>query len=239
MPPRAFEWVEGAQRYRDAKTKRFIPRDDVVRETYRVVEAAGTDAMAIADAYASRAITKREFERQMRGLIMDSHVMASAAANGGLDQLTASDLRDIRARVRAQYRYLDGFLRDLSTGTQRLDGTFRRRAELYGLAARETYVEHDRGNMRALGYTEERNVLHPADHCDECVEYAERGRVPIGTTPPPGQRLCRARCRCTMRYYGRGLTFAEGRSPSAVAAQLRQARTSRQASRQRTRRRTA
>jgi hypothetical protein len=41
-----------------------------------------------------------------------------------------------------------------------------------------------------------------AQHCQDCLDYAARGIVPIGTLPLPGQRCaCRARCRCSIEYF--------------------------------------
>jgi hypothetical protein len=40
-----------------------------------------------------------------------------------------------------------------------------------------------------------------AQHCQDCLDYAARGLVPIGSVPLPGQRCaCRARCRCRVEY---------------------------------------
>ena len=39
-------------------------------------------------------------------------------------------------------------------------------------------------------------------HCEDCLRYAARGTVPIGSVPLPGQRCaCGARCRCSVRYF--------------------------------------
>jgi hypothetical protein len=40
-----------------------------------------------------------------------------------------------------------------------------------------------------------------AVHCQDCINYAARGIVPIGAVPMPGQRCaCRSRCKCRIEY---------------------------------------
>jgi hypothetical protein len=51
--------------------------------------------------------------------------------------------------------------------------------------------------------TREWNVLHPADHCEgvgSCIEQTARGKVPIGSLIPVGDRRCLRRCHCTIEY---------------------------------------
>jgi hypothetical protein len=41
-----------------------------------------------------------------------------------------------------------------------------------------------------------------AQHCEDCMQYAARGVVPIGSVPLPGQRCaCGSRCRCRVEYF--------------------------------------
>jgi hypothetical protein len=71
---------------------------------------------------------------------------------------------------------------------------------LYAEAGRGTYYVFTTKEMRAAGKTEEENQLHPAEHCQSCLDEAARGWVPIGTLIPIGQRDCLGRCRCTISY---------------------------------------
>lgn len=106
----------------------------------------------------------------------------------------------LRGRLISEFTYLANFVRDLLTRSfsQR---ALRARLRLYGGAVRGTYNEARFAAMRAAGFTEMRRVLHPADHCDPCVEWAGRGWQPIGTMPLPTQDTpCGNNCRCTVEY---------------------------------------
>jgi hypothetical protein len=54
----------------------------------------------------------------------------------------------------------------------------------------------------ARGADEERNVLAPAEHCDQCRSLAALEWVPIGTLPPIGARTCGSNDRCSIRRRG-------------------------------------
>jgi hypothetical protein len=47
-----------------------------------------------------------------------------------------------------------------------------------------------------------RRILDPqAAHCQDCLDYARRGLVSIGSLPMPGQRCaCRSNCKCRVEY---------------------------------------
>jgi hypothetical protein len=60
------------------------------------------------------------------------------------------------------------------------------------------------GKIQA-GYVSEQRFLNPAEHCDDCKRFAARGRVPVGTLPPPGEdSVCQTNCKCTMKFYKAG-----------------------------------
>ena len=71
---------------------------------------------------------------------------------------------------------------------------------MYGQASRTLYENIRRRESSDAGFRFERNVLHPADHCDQCVNQSALGTVPIGSLVPIGRRTCRSNCRCTLSY---------------------------------------
>jgi hypothetical protein len=136
----------------------------------------------------------------MRQEIKRTQLSTTSLLRGGWNQMTAADYGRVGSNVRVQYHYLDGFVGDLRSGRQRMDGSFFNRAKLYPANARVTFHEQQTAQLDALGYTEELNVLHPAEHCVECIDARARGWVPIGTNVPIGKRQCVGNDRCSMRY---------------------------------------
>ena len=79
------------------------------------------------------------------------------------------------------------------------------RSKLYINSSNKQYWRGKMEAKLAAGFTEEQRFLNPAEHCDDCVGYAARGRVPIGTLPEPGEAsACQENCRCTKKYYRAG-----------------------------------
>jgi uncharacterized heparinase superfamily protein len=98
--------------------------------------------------------------------------------------------------IRVQLDYLRRFADQIRTGVQRLDGTLRRRAELYVLSARPVYESVRLKVDTELGKSEERNILSDSEHCDGCQAEADREWVGIGELVPIGERDCLSRCNC-------------------------------------------
>lgn len=107
----------------------------------------------------------------------------------------------IGQRLRAEYAYLQQFAADLMAG--RISGAMAlARVQLYGESIRGSYWEGTSIRQEQQGYSLMRRILDPqANHCQDCLDYAARGLVPLGSVPLPGQRCaCRARCRCSVEY---------------------------------------
>jgi hypothetical protein len=134
----------------------------------------------------------------MRVAVKDVHLYSSALAKGGWAQMTKADFGRVGRTVKDQYAYLDRFAADIDAGMA-LDGRFLMRVELYVESGRRTYYDVVARELPD-GFDEERSVLHPADHCDECVEQAALGWQERGAMIPVGERTCLSRCRCTQEW---------------------------------------
>jgi hypothetical protein len=159
-------------------------------------EAAGK----LFDQLVSGDISLTEWRDSMREMVRLVHLYSIAIAKGGFNRLTATDYGYVGQVIRAEYTFLERFARRLSTEELKLDGLSRSWAKLYAEAARYTFHQAQRQVMTAAGFTLERNVLHPAEHCAECLAATAQGWVPIGTLPPIGTRKCLRNCKCTLAF---------------------------------------
>jgi hypothetical protein len=143
-----------------------------------------------------------EFHLAMRTEIKSSLINNVAAAKGGYAQLSQSDYGRIGNEVKRQYRFLDNFVTELYSGGGVKPGSqgFLARVQLYFNTSRTFYYKFDREAQEEAGMSEERNLLHPAEHCDECLAMTDMGWVPLGTLVPIGERECVGNDRCTMEY---------------------------------------
>lgn len=195
----SYRWNEQAARY-IAPNGRFVSADEIRRQLDRSLRNSEARIVELAQELRGGTVSLNTWHQEMRVIIKDVHLYSGALARGGWAQLTPRDLSQISQLVRVEYDYLYGFALKLSTGSMPLNGRVAVFAELYGEAGRHTYELIRQQMMIEAGYTHERNVLHPADHCAECIAMTARKRVPIGTLIPIGDRICGRRCRCSIEY---------------------------------------
>lgn len=197
-PTSRYDWNEATGRYRDRRTGRFVTN---VRGALDDGIDASADAMRQASQQLREGTISLETWRSvMQAEIKETHLASAALAKGGYAQMTQADFGRVGGIVAREYRYLERFARQIGTGEKPLDGRFLQRAEQYVKAGRETYERTRQQEAAKRGFDEERSILNPADHCEECIEEAERGFVPLGEIIPIGQRTCRKNCRCEMEY---------------------------------------
>jgi hypothetical protein len=150
---------------------------------------------------ADRSITIDQWQGSVREAIKAAHIQAAVLGQGGRDALSASDYGRIGQKLRQEYRYLERFVRDLLGGDVSSAHALNR-IGLYAESVRSSYWEGTTVRQSQQGYSLMRRILDgQAVHCQDCIGYAQRGIVPIGSLPMPGQRCeCRARCKCSIEY---------------------------------------
>jgi hypothetical protein len=146
-------------------------------------------------------ITLVQWQQSVREALKLAHTQAAIIGNGGRDNMQASDWGRIGQRLRAEYRYLEGFARDLLAGSVSTPMALAR-VSMYAQAVRGSYWEGTTIRQEKQGYSLMRRILDPqAKHCDDCLRYAARGTVSIGSLPMPGQRCaCLSNCKCRVQY---------------------------------------
>lgn len=198
--PSGIRWNPSLARYID-RNGRIVSTAAVRHELDLSIERMKLDARSLADNLRSGAISLTTWEKEMRVLVKDVQLISVAGASGGWAQLGASEYGRIGALTRQQYDYLYQFAIDIANGRQKLDGTLTTRSVMYVEAGRGSFERQQLVTDNDAGYDEERNVLHPADHCSGptgCPAQSARGWVPSGSLVQIGARPCRTRCKCTI-----------------------------------------
>lgn len=147
-------------------------------------------------------ITLDQWQSSVREALKLTHVQAAIIGNGGKDTMAQADWGRIGQRLRVEYAYLQGFARDLLDG--RVSPALAlARIGLYAQAVRGSYWEGATIRQGKQGYSLMRRILDSqAKHCQDCLDYAARGMVPMGSLPLPGQRCaCRSNCKCSVKYF--------------------------------------
>jgi len=147
-------------------------------------------------------ITLEQWQGSVREAIKIAHIQVATIGYGGKAEMGRSEYGRIGQRLRSEYTYLQGFARDLIDG--RISAPMAMaRIGLYAQSARGSYWQGTEMKEQQRGFSMMRRVLDDqAVHCGDCIGYAARGMVSIGSLPMPGIRCeCGARCKCSVVYY--------------------------------------
>lgn len=215
MADTRYRWDNTAARYRDAQTGQFVNEGAVRAAVDSLIETANQQVTRLSQGLVNGTVTLAGWQAQMQAALKPLHTAAYMAAHGGAHQMSPADHARIAAALKRQYTYLNRMAAQINAGAQRMDGSLVARAQLYGHAARGTFEDQRRLEMETRGYQEERRVLHPADHCGDCIQAAARGWQPLGSLPKIGATECRTRCHCTFQFRRAGETVeATTRTPT-------------------------
>ena len=137
-----------------------------------------------------------EYHRRMVNTLGEAHTVQRQLGEGpGLDEDALRDTLD------EQLGYLQDMVGQIADGelspAQILD-----RSGRYGANGGLSFNEGMAAALALLATTEQRFLGACSPHCAECVDYAARGRVPVGTLP--GIRMacsCRHNCCCRKEYF--------------------------------------
>ena len=154
----------------------------------------------ITQRYVDGKIDINAWQKGMRKEIKDSHIVSSTAGRGGRDSMTKADWGRTGGRLKQQYGYLDGLALERING-EVSDAQMMARAKMYAGNNRKAYYDGQVAANKDAGFTEERRILHPAEHCDDCEGFEAQGWQPIGTLPEPGEEsVCMSNCKCTKEF---------------------------------------
>lgn len=197
----AWSYDRKAGRYRDERG-RFLSKDAVGKLVDGRIDKLEVQLKRFTRMLMDNSITLEQWQGSVREAIKSAHIQAATIGHGGRASMGSAEYGRIGQRLRAEYGYLQGFVRDLLDG--RVSGPMAlARIGLYAQSVRGSYWEGTEAREKERGFSLMRRILDSqAQHCQDCIDYAARGIVSIGSLPMPGQRCaCRSRCKCSVTYY--------------------------------------
>lgn len=197
----AWSYDRNAGRYRDEKG-RFLSKVSVEKLVDARIDKLQTSLQSYTKMLVDGSITIDQWQASMREAIKTAHIQAAVVGYGGKNEMGSGEYGRIGQRLREEYAYLRNFAKDLLE--QRVSGPMAiARASLYAKTVRGSYWQGSELRQQQQGFSMMRRILdEQAQHCQDCLDYAARGIVSIGSLPLPGRRCeCGARCRCSVRYY--------------------------------------
>lgn len=194
------KWLKALGRFFSEASKKLVSWASLGRG----LEAVTTDSARTLSSAVDRLVSGGDvgaFGAAFRAEIKQAYIQQYLSGIGGLQAMTKADWGSIGGSLADQYRYLSGFLGDIESG-KLSEEQIRARAGMYLNSSREAHERAKGKTARRLGMTHEIWVLGEAEHCDDCLAFAEEGPQPKGHFPMPGagQTQCLTNCQCHKEY---------------------------------------
>lgn len=154
----------------------------------------------LASAAAEGLVAPADFQMVFSQELKRQYVQLSILGNGGIEQMTPGDWGRIGGYLKRQYGYVSNFGAQIAAG-EVTPAQATNRARMYMGNARRVYYRNERDKaLPEVGKVLiERRVLGAAEHCPDCVAYADMGWQMKGVLPLPSeQSVCDGNCRCTL-----------------------------------------
>lgn len=195
-----YRWNQKANRWIDTKTGRFVSNSKVMA-ALRAYNSAMEDKFVQATRNMLEGNTKlQDWQTKIANFMKEQYTVNLLFGRGGKNAVKPEDWGSMGAQLKIEYARLNNFAQEIKQGVL----TPRQILYRIKLYARGAIAWFWHGKTKAYifaGYDLERRILHPAEHCDDCIRYASQGWVPIGTLPPPGiASACMHNCRCSKQF---------------------------------------
>jgi len=187
-------------RYRDERG-RFLSKASVEKLLDKRIDKLDATLRRFTRMLIDEQITLDQWQGSVRESLKAAHIQAAVIGHGGRANMGSAEYGRIGQRLREEYTYLQGFVRDLLSEAVSAPMALAR-VGLYAQSVRGSYWQGAELRQEKQGYSLMQRILDSqAQHCADCLRYASQGVVPIGTVPLPGRRCeCGSRCRCSVRY---------------------------------------
>lgn len=197
------EWSYGRKigRYRDERGK-FLSQAAVEKLVDGRIDKLETQLKRFTRMLSNGDITLDQWQGSVREAIKAAHIQTTIIGHGGRSGMGSAEYGRIGQKLRMEYSYLQNFAGDLLRGTVSAPMALAR-IGLYAQSVRGSYWLGAELRQKKQGYSLVRRILDAqAQHCADCLAFAARGIVPIGSVPLPSERCaCGSRCRCRVEYF--------------------------------------
>jgi len=195
-----FTFERRTGRYRNNATGRFVAERTLRGLAEKFSDFTAQNMRRHTERFIAGEIDLPTWQDRIAKELRNSYLVSTQIGRGGKNAMTPADYGRIGGRLRFEYRKLNQFALEIKAGML-TDAQILARVQLYAPGARTAYYDGLTAAMKDAELTEERRVLNPAEHCEDCVGYARMGWQPIGTLPQPGtMSRCLHNCQCTMEY---------------------------------------
>lgn len=197
-----YTWDRAISRYRDKATGRLVSEGKVLSTIERFNDTTIRDNInSITGRFLDGRIDLSTWQQQMAREIKDGWLINAMAGRGGKNAMEFSDYGRLGGRLRFEYDRLNQFALKIKDG-ELSAAQIRANALLYAGGPRVGFFDGKTAAKRDAGFVAEQRFLRPGESCSDCIDYAGRGRQPIGSLPEPGEQSeCQRNCNCDKDYF--------------------------------------
>ena len=196
-----YQWEARSRRYRSSSSGKFLSKSVIAQLTQLRIAQVTQDLHALGNLLVDGKTTLKVWQEQFAQSLKILHTQQYLLGVGGESQIQKEDYLALARELKNQYKYLRNFAVDLTKGVM-TPVQFRIRAGMYAKAAKVSYFRGEKQAAKRSGLDGAYRVLGKSDyHCQQCLEYSNRGTVPIDEAVYPTQRCdCKTGCKCRLVY---------------------------------------
>lgn len=184
-----------ANRWRDITTGRFVSQAQVDNEMRVHQEATIPNLQNLTRELYAGNMTVEQWQITTATELRNARLSQAMLAVGGRANMTSANNGRVGAQLRRDYGYLNNFAQEVANG-QVSEAQALARIAQYGRATQSSYWNEWARQQPAINW-----VLHPAEHCGDCIELAANSPYTANTLPTlpgAGATQCRSNCQCTL-----------------------------------------
>jgi hypothetical protein len=198
---KSLEWDKKEQFYRYPSGRKVSDRA-MYQMMQRDIKSMKSNQGWATDQLIAGKMTFEDWQKFNIDLIRRHHVTMMRFSKGGKQYTTANDyLQVARELKQIQYPKFQKFAQDIKDGKQ-TEAQLRNRLGMY---ADSSKVSFERGKLgRSHSQFGRRLLGGCANHCQDCIDYASLGWLPVGQVTPPGVNcVCGPNCCCSVELSDR------------------------------------
>src|SRR5688572_21465200 len=111
-----YVWDAVKGKYINPETGRVISSNTIIKEVEKVIKLTNENLLALSQQLANGTLSLGKWQIAMLQEIKLLHIASAAAGNGGWAQMSQSDWGFVGAKLRAQYKYLANFSKQIKNG---------------------------------------------------------------------------------------------------------------------------
>jgi len=203
----SFNWRAAAAKFWNKTVGRVVPRLRVGREAERIAGLSPVGEWA--NSVYTGEMPMDVWQQTMRQEIKTRYIQQYMAGRGGMGPMTQADWGSIGGQVADQYRYLDGFAREIAEG-KLSEAQIAQRSEMYMNSSREAFERGQKRAAEAAGLKEVIWIKTAKESCEDCIALANLGWQKAEPWPfkvggvnaicGSGATRCLTNCRCFLEY---------------------------------------